>query len=135
MEARQVADRYYEALRQNDLDGVISTLDPQCRAEVPGATLDGREQVRDWMGSFFDAFPDISHSTGDLEVEGRTVSATVHLTGTHTEPFVTPQGTLPPTGRTIDIRARNEMDVGDDSIGALRITFDAAGFMRQLGLE
>ena len=134
MEARAAASRYYEALRQNDLDGVISTLDPQCRAEVPGATLDGREQVRGWMGSFFDAFPDISHSTGDLEVEGRTVSATVRVTGTHTEPFVTPQGTVPPTGRTIDIRARNEMDVRDESIGALRITFDAAGFMRQLGL-
>ena len=101
---------------------------------MPGATLDGREQVRGWMGSFFDAFPDISHSTGDLEAQGRTVSATVHVTGTHTEPFVTPQGTLPPTGRTIDIRARNEMDVRDNSIGALRITFDAADLMRQLGL-
>ena len=134
MEARAVADRYYEALRRNDLDGVISTLDPQCRAEVPGATLDGREQVRGWMGSFFDAFPDISHSTSDLDVEGETVAAAVHVTGTHTEPFVTPQGTLPPTGRQIDIRARNEMDVRDDSIAALRISFDAADFMRQLGL-
>ena len=134
MEARAVADRYYEALQQNDLDGVISTLDPQCRAEVPGGTLDGREQVHAWMSSFFDAFPDISHSTSDLKVQGQTVSATVHVTGTHTEPFVTPQGTLPPTGRTIDMRARNEMDVRDDSIGALRIRFDAADFMRQLSL-
>ena len=135
MEARAVADRYYEALRQNDLDGIISTLDPQCRAEVPGGTLDGRDQVRGWMGSFFDAFPDISHSTSDPEVQGQTVSATVHVTGTHTEPFVTPQGTVPPTGRTIDIRARNEMDVRDDSIGVLRIMFDADEFMRQLGLD
>src|ERR671935_2287396 len=87
------------------------------------------------MGSFFDAFPDISHSTGDLDVQGQTVSATVRVTGTHTEPFVMPQGTLPPTGRAIDIRARNEMDVRDDSIGALCITFDAADFMRQLGLD
>jgi predicted ester cyclase len=134
MEARAVADRYYEALRRNDLDGVISTLDPQCRADVPGATLVGREQVRGWMSSFFDAFPDISHSTGDLEVRGQTASADVRVIGTHTEPFVTPQGTLPPTGRTIDIRARNEMDVHDGSIGALRITFDTADFMRQLGL-
>jgi predicted ester cyclase len=100
----------------------------------PGATLDGREQVRGWMGSFFDAFPDISHSIGDLEVRGQTVVANVHVTGTHSEPFMTPRGTVPPTGRTIDIRARNEMDVRDDSIAALRITFDAADFMRQLGL-
>src|SRR5919198_5053847 len=134
MDARAVAERYYTALRRSDLDGVIATLSPDCRAEVPGATLDGREQVRGWMGSFFDAFPDISHTTSNLEVQGQTVSATVHVTGTHTEPFVTPQGTLPPTGRTIDIRARNEMDVRDDSIAALRITFDAADFMRQLGL-
>ena len=134
MDARAVADRYYEALRRNDVDGVVSTLDPQCQAEVPGATLDGREQVRGWMGSFFDAFPDISHSISDVDVRGQTVCATVHVTGTHSEPFVTSQGTVPPTERTIDIRARNEMDVRDDSIGALRITFDAADFMRQLGL-
>ena len=134
MEARAVAERYYEALRRNDLDGVISTLDPQCRADVPGATLDGPEQVRSWMGSFFDAFPDINHSTSDLEVQEQMVSANVRVTGTHSEPFITPQGTIPPTGRTIDIQARNEMDVRDDSIGALRITFDAGDFMRQLGL-
>jgi steroid delta-isomerase-like uncharacterized protein len=134
MEPEAVADRYYEALRRNDVDGVVATLDPQCRAEVPGATLDGREQVREWMGSFFDAFPDISHSTGDLEARGQTVSADVRVTGTHSEPFVTAQGTIPPTGRAIEIRARNEMDVRDDAIAVLRITFDAADFMRQLGL-
>ena len=107
MDANAVAERYYGALRKNDLEGVIGTLDPGCRAEVPGATLDGAEQVRGWMGSFFDAFPDIAHSTGELDVAGQTVSADVHVTGTQTETMVTPQGTIPPTGRTIDLAARN----------------------------
>ena len=134
MDAKAVAERYYGALRKNDLEGVIGTLDPGCRAEVPGATLDGAEQVRGWMGSFFDAFPDIAHSTGELDVAGQTVSADVHVTGTQTETMVTPQGTIPPTGRTIDLAARNEMEVRDDAIATLRISFDAADFMRQLGL-
>jgi predicted ester cyclase len=134
MDALAVAERYYGALRKNDLDGVIATLDRGCQAEVPGGMLDGADQVRGWMGSFFAAFPDIEHSTGELDVQGQTVAADVHVVATHTEPFVTPQGTIPPTGRPIDIRARNEMEIRDDAIAALRISFDADDFMRQLGL-
>jgi predicted ester cyclase len=134
MDARAVAERYYGALRENDLDGVIATLDPACQAEVPGGTLDGREGVRGWMGSFFNAFPSIEHSTGELDVQGQRVAADVHVTGEHTQPFVTPQGTIPPTGRTVDFRARNEMEIRGDSISALRISFDADDFMRQLGI-
>src|SRR5439155_20764957 len=85
MDANAVAERYYGALRKNDLEGVIGTLDQGCRAEVPGGTLDGAEQVRGWMGSFFDAFPDIEHSIGDLDVAAQSVSADVRVTGTHTE--------------------------------------------------
>ena len=134
METREVAERYYDALRRNDLDGVIATLEPGCQAEVPGATLDGREQVRGWMGSFFDAFPDIGHSTGELDVDGQSVSVDVRVTGTHTEPMVTPHGTIPATGKRIELAATNVMEVQGDSIVVLRIAFDAADFRRQLGM-
>ena len=101
---------------------------------MPGATLDGREQVRGWMGSFFDAFPDIGHSTGELDVDGQSVSVDVRVTGTHTEPMVTPQGTIPATGKRIELAATNVMEVQGDSIVVLRIAFDAADFRRQLGM-
>jgi predicted ester cyclase len=133
-EARAVAERYYDGLRVNDLDRVIATIDSSCWAEVPGAVLEGPDQVRAWMKSFFDAFPDIRHTIGELDVDGRTVAADVHVTGTHTAPMVTPQGTIPPTGRPIEISARNAMEVGDESIVALRISYDAGAFMQQLGL-
>ena len=48
--------------------------------------------------------------------------------------MVTPQGTIPATGRTVEIVARNMMNVDDDAIGTLRISFDAGAFMHQLGL-
>ncbi len=133
-EARAVAEEYYDALRANDLDRITARFDPTSRTEVPGAVLEGPDQVRAWMKSFFDAFPDIRHEVGDLAVAGQTVSTDVRVSGTHTAPMVTPEGTIPPTGRTIDLAAENTMEVGDDSIVALRITFDPGLFMQQLGL-
>jgi len=134
METKEVAARYFAALERNDLDGVIATLDPACRAEVPGTVFDSREEVRAWMKSFFDAFPDIRHSIGELEVDGQRAAVDVHVDGTQTEPLVTPQGTIPATGKPIDFTARNEMEIASDAVARLRIDFDAAGFMRQLGV-
>jgi predicted ester cyclase len=46
---------------------------------------------------------------------------------------VTPQGALPATQRRIDFRAHNEMRLSDGSIRELRISFDPADLMHQLG--
>jgi predicted ester cyclase len=134
VDSREVAARYYEALGRNDLDGVISTLDPACHTDVPGATFEDREGVRAWMKAFFDAFPDIQHSIGELDVDGSRVGADVHVVATHTAPMATAQGTIPATGRPIEITARNEMRIEGDAIAELRIEFDAARFMGQLGV-
>lgn len=95
--------------------------------------LEGREEVRGWMQGFFDAFPEIEHTHCGLTVEGDSVSTDLRISGAHTLPFVTPQGTLPPTGRAIDFVAHNEMDVENGSIRSLRISFDPGELMQQLG--
>jgi SnoaL-like domain len=90
MEARKVAERYYDALRRDDLDGVVATLEPGCQAEVPGRRSTGARRCAGGWGVSSMRFPDIEHRTGDLDVAGQTISAEVHVTGTHTEPMVTP---------------------------------------------
>jgi hypothetical protein len=62
------------------------------------------------------------------------VSTEVRVRGTHTAPLVSPDGEIPPTGKSIDITAHNTMRTDADGITALEVNFDQAAFMRQLGI-
>ncbi len=134
MDAIVVCERYYAALRDRDLNGAIATLALDCKAEAPGASLANRDAIEAWIGGFFSAFPDISHETQKLELAGETVLVDLHLHGTHTRPLVTPQGAIPATNRSIAFDAKNKLQVRGGKIINLHIAFDAADFMRQLGV-
>jgi ketosteroid isomerase-like protein len=53
---------------------------------------------------------------------------------THTGPFQTPQGEVPPTGRTVVIDAVDVVTATDGKISSWRVYFDQMGILRQLGL-
>ena len=129
-----VAKQYYAGLDKVDAAGAAGLLAPGAVVEVPGATLTSAEQFQGWMQVFFDAFPDITHEHPPPSADGQTVTAELTVKGTHTAPLVSPQGTIPATGRPVVINARNVMRVEDDRIAALTITFDQDDFMRQLGV-
>jgi predicted ester cyclase len=133
-EPLDVAKRYYEGLVRIDAAGVAGLLTQDAKVEVPGATLTGPEQFKGWMQVFFDAFPDITHEHAELEVDGSNVSTELSVKGTHTAPLVSPQGTVPATGKPIEIQATNTMRVEGDRIVELSISFDQDDFMRQLGM-
>ena len=133
-QSMEVADRYYSALSRNDAEAVAATFSTHCKVDVPGGMLEGPDQVKGWMKSFFDAFPDITHSHDEVKAEGDRLVTTVHVEGTHTAPLVSPQGEIPPTQKRIHIEAVNEIKVDADQIEEMRIDFDQGDFMRQLGL-
>jgi predicted ester cyclase len=133
-DARAVAERYDEALGRNDADGCAATVRADTKIEVPGAMLQGPEQLKGWMQPFFDAFPDISHSHTPFEIDGNVVRTNLTVKGTNTEPFESPGFGFPATGKTMDLLARNELTIEGDHISALTISFDMNVFMKQLGL-
>jgi len=132
--ATGIAERYYSELSKNDGPAVAATLADDAIVHVPGATLNGPQQFGGWMQAFFDAFPDITHEHAPFEESGDTCTTVVTVRGTHTEPLVSPQGTIPATGKPIVLEARNEMRTADGKIVELTIDFDQAAFMSQLGL-
>lgn len=133
-DTREVATIYYDRLQALDLDGIYLALDPGCVAQVPGATLDGRDAIRGWMKSFFDAFPGIKHDVGPLSASGDTASAELRVHGIQTQPMITPQGTIPATHRPIELQVKNTLQIRDGAITKLKIDFDGGDFMRQLGI-
>lgn len=53
--------------------------------------------------------------------------------GTHTGPFVTPAGTIPPTGRRVELRIGEFYEIRDGKIANLYAYYGSATMMRQLG--
>ena len=133
-DARRVAEAYYAGLAALDLDAVAATLTPDMHAEAPGMTFEERGQLLAWMQGFFDAFPDIEHVVDRLDAAEGRAEADLRVIGTHTAPLVGPEGSIPPTGRRMELHAHNEMEIADGAITSVRITFDPADLMRQLGL-
>jgi len=48
--------------------------------------------------------------------------------------LVTPAGTIPPTGRTVELRLGEVYEVRESKIAKLHAYYDSATMMRQLGL-
>jgi predicted ester cyclase len=87
----------------NDLDGFVAMQAADCEWSTPDGPLHGRAAVREYVGRFREAFPDGRHTIDRAVETGDTVAIEGHWSGTHTGAFATPQGDVPPTGRTVQM--------------------------------
>lgn len=126
----------FEAFDEGDLDraGDMVTEDFELLDVAAGQTLHGPDGCRQWLATFRTALPDARTELIDVLVDGDRV-ATEHVgRGTHRGPFVTPAGTIPPTGRPIELRIAEMYQIRAGKIAYLRAYYDSTTLMRQLGL-
>ena len=89
--------------------------------------------IEAWKG-WATALPD-SKATFEREVfSGNTVTLELTWRGTHTGPLQTPNGEIAPTGRKIELRAVQVVDVADGKAQSIRQYFDMATLFDQLGV-
>jgi steroid delta-isomerase-like uncharacterized protein len=126
------ARSYFEALAARDAAAMIEHWDPEGVADiVPYGILRGRAELGAFFSSLFAALP-------DLETTVERVAATAHLaavewrmTGHFTgAPFMD----LEPTGRRIDMRGLDLMQIEDGDIVSNTAYYDGASFARQIGM-
>lgn len=103
--------------------------------DVYGPALpDGEVHSRDEWASFIRAnrngFPDIEFSMQELVVDDTVAMAELTLSGTHEGAFMS----IPPTGRTIELRAIDKFVVEDGQVVEWRPYFDSRQIPDQLGL-
>jgi predicted ester cyclase len=53
--------------------------------------------------------------------------------GTHKGPLLTPEGTIAPTGKRIDVRACMVVEVAEDKVRAQCHYFDMGTLLKQIG--
>jgi steroid delta-isomerase-like uncharacterized protein len=91
------------------------------------------EVIAVWQG-WATAIPD-SRATFHHELaSGNNMVVLEHTwSGTHSGPLETPTGTIPATGKRIDLRACAVIEIAGDKVRLQRHYFDMATLLRQLG--
>jgi steroid delta-isomerase-like uncharacterized protein len=126
----------FDRFNAGDLDGTATLVTHDCELVdmAQGRTYYGPAGVREWLGAFRTALPDAHAELVEVLADGGRV-ATEHVgTGTHTGPLATPSGEIPPTGRRIELRFSEMYEIRDGRIARVRVWYDSATMMRQLGL-
>jgi predicted ester cyclase len=131
-ELNQALGRHVAAFNTKDADAEPWGVDAEMVA--PGAHSRGRQQILDWLGGYWEAFPDARLEIARSIEQGALVSAEGKMIGTHTGVLRTAQGEVPPTGRSVEIRFLAMYETEGDKLLSEHLYFDSAEFMMQLGL-
>lgn len=126
----------FDGFNARDLDRVAAICaDDFVLEDLPaGVTLRGPEGMRGWLQNWITAAPDSHADVRLIFGEGEHV-ATEHVgTATHTGPLQTPNGELPATGNRLEVWFSENYVVRDGKLVSMRVFYDSAGVLRQLGL-
>jgi steroid delta-isomerase-like uncharacterized protein len=123
---------YFAAISARDPDAMAAHWREDGVADiVPIGILRGRDELAEFFRGLFAAFPDLE-TTVERVVAGEREAAvewrmTGHFTGTQFDG-------VDPTGRRIELRGSDHVEIDDGEITAITAYFDGMGFARQIGL-
>ena len=133
-EATDVMRRKMAAFNAHDMGKMLSYFSPAIRREVPGAHLEGRDQLAAFFGAFWEAFPDIEVTVTSVVEEGSVVAIQAKTRGTHLGTLRTPGGDIPATGRHINLPISDQYHVEGGLIVSAHLHFDRLTLLEQLGV-
>ena len=123
---------YFQAVSARDLDAMIAHLADDVIEDItPVGILRGTGEVRAFFSELFAAFPDFQFGVEQATSTAGTSVVQWRATGTFRgAPF---QG-IEPTGRRVDIRGCDCIEVDDGKITRNTAYYDGAAFARGLGM-
>jgi steroid delta-isomerase-like uncharacterized protein len=133
--AVDIAKAQIIAYNQKDWNAVAAVLGAACVYDEVAThrRVQGVNDIMDAWRGWATALPDSNASLDRVSVSGNTVTLEITWRGTHRGPLQTPTGALPASGRKMDIRACQVVDVADGKVQAVRHYFDMATLLQQLG--
>jgi steroid delta-isomerase-like uncharacterized protein len=123
---------YFQAVSAHDFDGMVAHLDEDVIEDItPVGILRGTGEVRTFFGELFAAFPDFEFAVEQCTASAQMAVVQWRATGSFRgAPF---QG-IEPTGRRIEIRGCDCIEIEDGKITRNTAYYDGAAFARGLGL-
>lgn len=124
---KDVVRRFYAIVNDWAPDGLDAVCSPDLRGHAgAGADL---EQLKQSLGSFREAFPDLHAELRTLVCEGNLVSTWVTYRGTHHGEFAG----VPGSGRSVKFAAWDLVEVRDGKIVDITQYCDIFTLMNQIG--
>ena len=131
-ENKALVRRAWENGNQQNLDAFDEVYSVDAVWQEPDQDLQGLEEIKQFSGVYWQAFPDLSFTAEDvIAAEGDKVVTRWTARGTH-------QGEIeelgPPTGRHVELKAITIHRIEDSKIVEEWEQYDNLGFLQQLGL-
>jgi steroid delta-isomerase-like uncharacterized protein len=130
-ENKDLARRSWESLSERNPDLIEEFYPPDLVWHEPDQDIRGYEEARQFVSTFFDAFPDINITVEDAIAEGDQAVTRYTIRGTHrgeTEEFG------PPTGRQMELEGITIHRIEGGKIVEEWERYDNLSVMQQLGL-
>ena len=140
MTAKSVVDLAKEqviAYNEKDWDRVRAALAPEVVYDELATHRKAKgvdEVLTNWKG-WAKALPDSRATFNSEFVSGNTAVLEVTWRGTHEGPLQTAEGEIAPTGKKIELRAIQVVDVANDRVKSIRQYFDMGTLLEQIGVE
>ncbi|HSK86473.1 MAG TPA: ester cyclase [Rubrobacter sp.] len=130
-ENKDLAQRSWELVNQHSFDALAEVYAADALIHEPDRDLQSLEEAKHYIGTYFDAFPDLRFTVDDILGEGDLVATRWTLRGTH-EGEMEELG--PPTGRRVELEGITVHRIEGGKIVEEWECYDNLGFLQQLGL-
>ena len=130
----ELARQHDEAFNAQNADARARLESPGIEVVMPGGMqLHGHEEVMQVVRAFWEALPNGKIVPDNQIAAGETVVAEGLLMGTHSGPFRTPAGEVPPSGNEVALRFATVKRFEGDKLVSEHLYFDQLEFMQQIG--
>lgn len=123
---------YFEAMDRRDAGGMLEHWSEDGVEDVvPVGVIRGHDELREFFSSMFAAMPDARTTVTRLVAGEQGCAVEFRIEGTFDgEPFMG----IDPTGRHVEIRGADFVELEDGLIKSLTSYFDGAAYARQIGM-
>ena len=131
----KLARENVEAYSAGDWTRLKASLAPDVVYDEVGSQrrIQGADEMVEAYKGWKQALPDGKGTIGTVFASGNSVAVEVTWAGTHTGPLVGPGGTIPPSGKSINLPGAQIITFQGGKIKQLRQFFDMMTLLQQLG--
>jgi predicted ester cyclase len=134
-DVRSLIDRAQTLWNSHDRQGYVGLYtDDQLTTSVGDMRFEGRQGMEQFYDGWQGAFPDTRIDISLVICDESNASVEGIFNGTHTGVMMSPQGEVPPTGRTVAIPFVHQFALRGERFAIGRVYFDSAVLLAQLGL-
>jgi steroid delta-isomerase-like uncharacterized protein len=132
---RELLEQYVALYNAGDLDACLDLYAEDAVQRMADGTFEGRSAIRERLARDLEGCPDATYTVESFVEQGDTFADEWTFAGTHTGPLRLPDGThLPPTGKRVEIRGMELVQVRDGKIVIDNLYYDSMAVLTQLGL-